>query len=137
MIGFLCADGSPFTGDLFGPLTGDANAEGVVEHRRLLIANMSGRRLIGGTVWAEKSDGGAEVMIGLDPAPAAPIDSITGDGEPDSFVTFHAVSSRADGLPMDTLPSGTARVLWVRRRGVNSEPVEADTVRLHVAGDVL
>lgn len=125
MIEFQRRDGSP-VGELFGPLSGNDNVNGAVDYEHVLIVNTGTHRLIGGTVWAEKQPGGAAIQIAF----------ALGDAPPEDL-RFHEAGSREDGLPMDTLKPGEKRGLWVRRQGMNSDPVEGDRLVLNVAGDVL
>jgi hypothetical protein len=129
--------------DLFGLLSGNANALRQVDYRCLFIANKNGSLTWQAPVlWLPSQVAGNNIAIGVDPAPAALLAAMTAQaavisqptGTP-AGVTFSAPSDQGSGLALGDIPAGYCRAFWVRRTAIDSAAVTNAGFSISAYGD--
>lgn len=130
--------------DLFDDVTGDDNANQVVDYRCVFIHNNhSSLTLIAPKFWiASEVSGGANIAIGVDLTAASSYGSSTpqalqvaNENTAPAGVAFSSPTTKTAGLNLGDLPAGQVKALWIRRTATNSAALNNDGATLQLEGD--
>lgn len=131
--------------NLFDDITGDNNANSVVDYRCIFVhnANASGLTLQNSVMWlSSEVAGGASISIAVDLTGATAIGSATAQAQQTASVTgaptgltFTAPTVKASGINIGNVGAGSGRAVWVRRTAANTAAVNNDGVVLRIEGD--
>lgn len=130
--------------NLFDAVTGAEAAVGSVEYRCLFVLNSHATETLRETsVWIEsQTPGGADVMIGLDPAGVTPkaqagaqAATIASETAAPTGVTFSRPQTAGGALLVGDVAALSGFAVWVQRT-VQSDPraLATDGVKLHAQG---
>lgn len=130
--------------DLFNDVTGDENAASVVKYRCLFVHNSHATiSYQNAVVWiASQVSSGADLAIGVDPAPASAIGSVSAQAATianelaaPAGVSFSSPTTKSGGISLGTIAAGSCRAVWVRQTAANTAAVNNDGGVLQVEGD--
>lgn len=143
-----CVASTPWLGgakhDLFARVTGDDNANMIVEYRCLFIVNKHATLTWTAPVlWFPTSvTGGAAHALGVDPTPASALGAdapqaltVSAGRTAPTGVTFATPTSKGAGVAVGNLPPGTCRAFWVRRSAFNTAAAANDGCNVRAEGD--
>lgn len=130
--------------NLFDNVTGEENANSIVEYRCIFIYNDHPTlTLSAATVWIQSEvPGGTNIAIGLDPAGVVDRDDasaqaaeVADETTAPVGVTFTAPTSKPSGLIIGAIPALDCAAVWIRRTASNSAALADDGGVIRVEGD--
>ena len=123
--------------DLFDDITGDENANSVVDYRCIFIHNNHGSlTLLSPVLWiASEVAGGANIALGVDTTAASVIGAssaqaltIANVNTAPAGVSFSSPTSKGAGLALGDIPAGQCKAFWFKRSATNSAALNNDGV---------
>jgi hypothetical protein len=130
--------------NLFDDLSGDDNANSVVEYRCIFAANLHPTLTWQNVkVWLPTEvAGGASIHIGIDPTPASAINSagaqavtVATERTAPAGVAFSNPGTKAAGLTLGDIAPSQCRAIWFRRTAANTVALNNDGVTFQIEGD--
>lgn len=130
--------------DLFDDISGDDNANSIVDYRCIFLHNAHGSlTLLSPKLWiASEVSGGANIAIGVDTTAASVVGSssaqgltIANENAAPVGVSFSSPTSKGAGLSLGDIPAGQVKAFWFRRTATNSAALNNDGVTVQVEGD--
>lgn len=133
--------------NLFDDITGDENAQAIVDYRCIFIHNNHATLTLMSAVAWILSDvtGGATIAIATDNIAASAIASAAPQAAtianettaPAGIGVFAMPVTKATGIPLGNIGPGQCRAIWIRRTAANTPPLNNDGMQLRVEGDTL
>lgn len=124
--------------DLFPVITGDDNANEVVDYRGIYLQNNHGS-LTWESVMAwisAQTAGGADIAIGLaDEGLSATMETLANANTAPSGVSFSAPTTKGAGLSIGNMASAAYIGIWIRRTATDSAAIDNDGATLSFEGD--
>jgi hypothetical protein len=130
--------------DLFDDITGDENANSIVDYRCIFLHNNHGSlTLLSPKLWiASEVSGGANIALGVDTTAASVIGASSAQGltiadetTAPSGVSFSSPTTKSAGLSLGDIPAGQCKAFWFRRTATNSAALNNDGVTVQIEGD--
>lgn len=131
--------------NLFDDVSGTENQNLVVDYRCLFVYNAHPSLDYQNVVaWIDSQvAGGADIAIAVDTTSQSAVNAaqaqaleIANETTPPAGLTFQTTPvSRATGLSLGTISSGSVKAVWVRRTATNSAAMSNDGAVLAVSGD--
>lgn len=130
--------------NLFDNISGAENAASTTDYRCVFIYNSNPTLTLQAAItWiSAEVPGGADIYIGVDPAPASPIGQATAQAASvgneltsPTGVAFTNPTTKASGVSMGDIPPGQCRAIWLKRSATNSTALSNDGVTIRVEGD--
>lgn len=131
--------------NLFADLSGDDNANSVVDYRCLFVHNNHGSLTLqtavvwlsaivgGGTTKTIAVDSAGITALASSPAQAAVIGSRT--SAPSGVGSFSAPTTKGAGLSLGNIGPGQVCAIWVKRAAANTSALNNDGITISVGGD--
>ena len=132
--------------NLFDNISGDENANSVVDYRCIFVHNAhASLTWQAPVVWLlSEVAGGASIMIGVDPTAASAIGSagaqavqVANETTAPAGVSFSAPTTQGAALALGDIAPGQCKAIWVRRAAANSAALSNDGVTLRFQGNSL
>ena len=130
--------------DLYDDITGDENANSIIDYRCIFIHNNHGSlTLLSPKLWiASEVAGGANISLGVDTIAASVVGSssaqallIANENTAPSGVSFSSPTTKSAGLSLGDIPAGQCKAFWFKRTATNSAALNNDGVTVQVEGD--
>lgn len=132
--------------NLFDNISGDENANGIVDYRCIFVHNAhASLTWQSPVVWLlSEVAGGANISIGVDPTAASAIGSagaqavqVANETTAPAGVSFSAPITQGTALALGDIAPGQCKAIWIKRTATNSVALSNDGVTLRFQGNSL